>query len=139
MKPRFLGPISGPKTIIALSLLLMLLPMAALAEINVIPLPTRTVEKEGSFILRPSATIAYTHKSLQPAAEYLREKLRPATGYDLPLRKGKKADIVLSLNPRCEAGAEGYTLTATPDGVVIEAAAYRGIVHGIATLRQLLP
>ena len=139
MKPRFLNITSGIKMISALTLLFMLLPMSALAEINIIPLPTRAVEMEGSFVLSPNATIAYTHKSLLPAAEYLREKLRPATGYDLPLRKGKKADIVLSLNPRCEAGAEGYKLTATADGVVIEAAAYRGIVHGIATLRQLLP
>ena len=122
-----------------LGLLLLLLPLSAQAEVNIIPMPTRTVEKEGSFMLKPSATIAYNDKTLLPAAEYLREKLRPATGYDLPIRKGKKADIVLCLNAKCEAGAEGYHLTVTPDGVMIEAAAYRGIVHGIATLRQLLP
>ena len=119
--------------------LMVLMPLSVMAEVNIIPLPTRTTEKVGSFILKPNATIAYNHKSLLPAAEYLREKLRPATGYDLPLRKGKKADIVLCLNTKCEVGAEGYKLTATTNGVVIEAAAYKGIVHGIATLRQLLP
>ena len=119
--------------------LMLLMPSFAFAEVNIIPQPTRITENTGSYILKPNASIAYNDKSLLPAAEYLGEKLRPATGYDLPIAKGKKADIVLTLNTKCEAGAEGYKLTATTDGIVIEAADYRGIVHGIATLRQLLP
>ena len=97
------------------------------------------MEKAGSFVLKPNATIVYNHKSLLPAATYLQEKLRPSTGYELPIRKGNKADIILSLNPKCEAGAEGYQLTSSTNGIRIEAASYRGIIHGIATLRQLLP
>ena len=127
------------KRIKALCLILLLLPLSLMAEVNIIPLPTRVVEKGGSYILKPNATIAYNHKSLLAAAEYLREKLKPATGYCLPITKGKKADIVLSLNTQCEAGAEGYKLTASAQGILIEAADYRGIIHGIATLRQLLP
>ena len=125
------------RKLVAALMLLMTLPL--MAEVNIIPQPTHITEKPGSFVLKPSASIAYNAGSLLPAAEYLREKLRPATGYDLPVSKGKRADIVLSLNTKCEAGAEGYKLTANPDGIVIEAADYRGIVHGIATLRQLLP
>ncbi|MBR4643990.1 MAG: beta-N-acetylhexosaminidase [Bacteroidaceae bacterium] len=127
------------KKIKALFLMLMLLPQFLMAEVGVIPLPTRVVEKGGSYIIKPNATIAYNHKSLLPAAEYLKEKLKPATGYDLPISKGKKADIILSLNTRCDVGAEGYKLTVSENGILIEAADYRGIVHGIATLRQLLP
>ena len=120
-------------------LMLLLMPLSLMAEVNIIPQPTRVTEKAGSFVIRRNATIAYNHKSLQPAAAYLQEKLQPATGYSRPVSKGKKADIILSLNPKCQAGAEGYTLTASENGVLIEAAGYRGIVHGIATLRQLLP
>ena len=119
--------------------LVFMMPLSLLAEVNIIPQPTRVIEKAGSFVIRPNATIAYNNKRLLPAAEYLREKLRPATGYDLPIKKGKKADIVLSLNAQCQIGAEGYKLTATTSGILIEAASYRGIVHGIASLRQLLP
>ncbi len=119
--------------------LIFMMPLSLLAEVNIIPQPTRVTEKVGSFVLKPCATIAYNNKSLLPAAEYLREKLHPATGYELPIRKGKKADIVLSLNAQCQTGAEGYKLTATTSGILIEAASYRGIVHGIASLRQLLP
>lgn len=119
--------------------LFLLMAASVRAEVNIIPLPTQVTEKSGSFVIKPNASIAYSDKSLLPAAEYLREKLRPATGYDLPIKKGRKADIVLVLNAQSGAGAEGYKLTATPNGIVIEAAAYRGIVHGIATLRQLLP
>lgn len=123
----------------ALFLVLMLPVLSAMARIDVIPQPTHIVEKQGSFVIKPNATIAYNHKSLLPAAEYLREKLQPATGYSLPIKKGRKADIILSLNPKCEVNAEGYKLNASENGVLIEAADYRGIVHGIATLRQLLP
>ena len=123
----------------ALLLVLMLPVLSAMARIDVIPQPTHIVEKQGSFVIKPNATIAYNHKSLLPAAEYLREKLQPATGYSLPIKKGRKADIILSLNPKCEVNAEGYKLNASENGVLIEAADYRGIVHGIATLRQLLP
>lgn len=119
--------------------MLVLMPLYLMAEVNIIPLPTHVVEKGGSYIIRPDATIAYDNKSLLPAAEYLREKLRPATGYCLPITKGKKADIILSLNPQCTIGAEGYKLIASENGILIEAADYRGVVHGIATLRQLLP
>ena len=119
--------------------LVFMMPHSLLAEVNIIPQPTRVTEKTGSFVLKPNATIAYNSKSLQPAAEYLREKLKPATGYELPIGKGKKADIVLSLTTQTETGAEGYKLTSSEKGILIEAADYRGIIHGIATLRQLLP
>ena len=119
--------------------LMLLLPLAAWADVYIIPQPTRVQEKAGSYVIKANATIAYNDKNLLPAAEYLREKLKPATGYDLPLKKGKKADITLCLNELCQAGAEGYKLSVGAEGIVIEAAAYRGIVHGIATLRQLLP
>ena len=119
--------------------LFLLMSLSAKAEVNIIPQPTRVVENDGSYIIKPNATIAYNHKSLLPAAEYLREKLRPATGYELPLVKGKKADIVLSYNPKSEIAAEGYKLSISGKGIFIEAADYRGIIHGIASLRQLLP
>lgn len=119
--------------------LVFMMPHSLLAEVNIIPQPTRVTEKTGSFVLKPNATIAYNSKSLQPAAEYLREKLKPATGYELPIGKGKKADIVLSLTTQTETGAEGYKLTSSEKGILIEAADYRGVIHGIATLRQLLP
>ena len=87
--------------------MLLLMPVSLMAEVNVIPQPTRVTEKAGSFVLKPNATIAYNHRNLLPAAAYLQEKLQPATGYSLPVSKGKNADIILSLNPKCQAGAEG--------------------------------
>ena len=60
--------------------LMLLMPSFALAEVNIIPQPTRITENTGSYILKPNASIAYNDKSLLPAAEYLGEKLRPATG-----------------------------------------------------------
>ena len=74
--------------------LMLIMPFSMMAEVNVIPQPTSIMEKAGSFVLKPNATIVYNHKSLLPAATYLQEKLRPSTGYELPIRKGNKADII---------------------------------------------
>ena len=62
---------------ILFSALLLLMPTVIRAEVNIIPQPTQVTEKAGSFVLKPSATIAYSDKSLLPAAQYLQEKLRP--------------------------------------------------------------
>jgi hypothetical protein len=36
-------------------------------------------------------------------------------------------------------GDEGYELVVTPDGVAVRAPAARGLLHGVQSLRQLLP
>ena len=54
------------KKIKAFLVALLLPPLSALADINVIPLPTRVVEKTGSFVIKPNATIATRVCCLQP-------------------------------------------------------------------------
>lgn len=75
--------------------------------------------------------------------EYLAGLLRPATGYQLPVRGKESArspEIALRLggtDPRI--GRQGYQLRVTRAGVTIRANTAAGAFAGVQTLRQLLP
>ena len=112
----------------------------AMAEVNIIPKPTSVVEREGAFLLKDGLTIGYNDASLAPAATYLQEILSRETGLNFKI--GKKGKIQLSLSPTLSQGegdvSEDYELESDKKGVRIYAHSYRGIINGIATLRQLL-
>ena len=109
----------------------------AMATVNIIPKPTKVTEREGSFALPKDLTIGYNHASLAPAAAYLQEILTRST--ELLVRsKAGKGRIQLTLILPDETN-EDYELLSDKKGVLITAHSYRGIINGIATLRQLLP
>ena len=110
----------------------------AMATVNIIPKPTSVVEREGSFLLTNGLTIGYNDASLLPAATYLQQMLSQATGYKIKTKAGK-GKIQLSLISNGPSSDESYELLADRTGVIITAHSYRGIINGIATLRQLLP
>ena len=109
----------------------------AMAEVNIIPKPTSVVEHEGSFLLKDGMTIGYSDASLEPAATYLQELLTQSTGLSFKTKAGK-GKIQLSIVLPDESN-EDYELVSDKKGVRITAHSYRGIINGIATLRQLLP
>ncbi|MBP3774327.1 MAG: beta-N-acetylhexosaminidase [Bacteroidaceae bacterium] len=116
-----------------------LCPLGLQAELNaLIPMPQQVQEGQGEFLLTDGLTIGYNHKSLRPAAEYLKDKLATATGYGVRVKKGS-GTISLQLAGQRNDADESYTLTADGSGVHVTAAGYKGIIHGISTLRQLLP
>ena len=78
--------------------------------------------------------------------EYLSQLIRKATGLILPVseRKGnpddwKRGIILTAEGAQASLGAEGYTLSIKPGGVLLRAKAFQGIFYGIQTIRQLLP
>jgi hexosaminidase len=78
---------------------------------------------------------------LRGVAERFAAWLRRVTGFPLDVLDGagEGGDIVLGLNGDGSLGAEGYTLRAGAEGVVIEAATAEGAFRGLTTLRQMLP
>lgn len=102
----------------------------------VIPVPNQITMGQGTFTIKRNATISCDNAQLRPAAEYLSGLLSKATGYRFTVKKSK-GDIRLSLANQGNEGA--YRLNVTPKGVLIEGDTYRGVINGIATLRQLLP
>ncbi|MFB9235955.1 beta-N-acetylhexosaminidase [Plantactinospora siamensis] len=123
---------------------------AAAARLGaVIPAPVRVEPLPGvTYQLGPDTTVRATPEPGPLAvAEQLAELLRRPTGYALPVAPAGVAtadgDISLLLTREStepeSGGAEGYQLDATADGIVIRARTAAGLLHGVQTLRQLLP
>ena len=121
------------KLIVSLGLLLLVLTATAQRP-ALIPQPARVEWGTGEFVLPKGATISCENAQLRPAATYLGEMLAKATGYKVSQRKSK-GTIQLALSAMGKEGS--YTLRVHKDGVRIEGNTYRGVINGIATLRQL--
>jgi hexosaminidase len=78
---------------------------------------------------------------VQPVANFLAEKLRPATGFELQIgeERGRGSAIILTLSEDKELGQEGYSLDIEEEQVTISANTAVGLFWGVQTLRQLLP
>lgn len=101
---------------------------------SIIPQPNQMVMGNGTFVVKKNATIGCENAQLRPAAQYLSELLGQATGYRFMVVNGK-GTIQLTLATTGKAGT--YKLTVDKRGVCIEGNTYRGVINGIATLRQL--
>jgi hexosaminidase len=123
---------------ILLSALILLSGLAGAQE--VVPRPAQMSRGEGVFTLN-AATRIVAGGAAAVEAEKLRDYLRPATGYALPVTDGGDNNVIrLTLSPSlAKLGNEGYRLVSTRQGVTISAAAPAGLFYGIQTLRQLLP
>ncbi|MFJ9761198.1 beta-N-acetylhexosaminidase [Streptomyces sp. NPDC101149] len=98
-----------------------------------IPQPTNLAHRPGHFTLDGTTSLR-----IAPGAEPAARLLRTAVG--LPLGPRADGPFVLALDPRLTGlGAEGYGLTVSPDAVLLRAARVTGLLHGIQTVRQLLP
>lgn len=121
------------KLIVSLCLLLLVLTATAQRP-ALIPQPVKVEWGTGEFVLTKNATISCESAQLRPAATYLGEMLGKATGYKMGQKK-TKGTIQLALSAMGKEGS--YTLRVHKDGVRIEGNTYRGVINGIATLRQL--
>lgn len=107
-------------------------------EINVIPKPVSTTEGSGVFKLKSGMTIA-ADSALAPAATYLTEAMRQSSALQLETAKpGKEGNIRLTLGLD-DSNPEAYALTVDDSGITIQGSTPRGVLMGIATLRQLVP
>ena len=127
----------------------------------IIPKPVSVNYGEGLFTLNASSKIFVDSDDLAKAtgvAEYLAGKLRPSTGFALPVVASGTpgaADIVLKTIPTTALlaadvdyakargidayAAEGYVLKADASGCILTAYEPEGLFRGIQTIRQLLP
>ncbi|WP_329137768.1 beta-N-acetylhexosaminidase [Streptomyces sp. NBC_01476] len=103
----------------------------------IIPHPTHLARLPGRFTFDENTTVRADGDAMA-AAKLLRTLLAPATG--LPLRPSPAGTVVLTVDPQLGGlGAEGYGLTVGPDAVLLRAARPEGLLHGVQTIRQLLP
>ncbi|MEG2935794.1 MAG: family 20 glycosylhydrolase, partial [Clostridium sp.] len=116
---------------------------------NIIPKPLSYEAGKGKFILNNDSSIYVKGNNdeeteeLVKVAELLREKLNPATGYELKIVKGEntsKGNILLTTVGGEETqGNEVHKMVISPSGVTISAFKPEGVSRGIQTLRQSLP
>lgn len=111
---------------------------SAIASVNIVPLPTKVVEGTGSFTLKNGQVISVGSPALNNAANYLKRILTRATGFNIKTKTGAGQIALVLQTPRNEQD-ESYNLTVTSKKVTIKAHSYRGVINGIASLRQLLP
>src|SRR5213594_4294642 len=114
--------------------------MAAVPPLALIPFPEKLTTRSGSFALGATTSIA-SGDELRPQAELLRDQLRPASGFPLPISSSAKGSrITLALDASLASlGDEGYRLIASAEEITIRAPKSGGVLRGSQTLRQLLP
>jgi hexosaminidase len=113
---------------------------------DLIPRPMEMHPAPGAFNLTAGAAIYVEPATpeLTAIGRYLAEKLKPATGYELPVREAHGAPAagniyLTTIGGDPALGGEGYTLAITPDLVAVAAPAPAGVFYGAQTIRQLFP
>ncbi len=111
---------------------------------NLIPMPVSVQPGGATFTLASDTKIMIeaTNDELMKIGRYLSDKLKPATGYELPVvaaaeSAASKNIVLTTTGGDSTLGDEGYELTVSPDGVKISAHQPAGLFRGIQTLRQL--
>lgn len=126
-------------------------PQTNLTEKNIIPKPLSMTLGEDVFTLTKDTDIYIQGdaEALKKTAQYLADKLKPATGFDITVQStDEESDtltagdghIYLSASANdAQLGEEGYELTITENGISLKANQAEGIFRGIQTIRQMLP
>lgn len=113
-----------------------------LTKNTVIPKPVFVTATGNSFQLSSETGIFVQSNDLTNTAEYLSEKLNPATGSHFAVQTTTEAPakgIFLTLGNDPELGDEGYELLIDKKLVTVRANQPAGIFRGVQTIRQLLP
>jgi hexosaminidase len=116
--------------------------MSNFVPFPIIPKPVDVQPGAGSFSLTASTRITADPPNQQNAS-FLRDLLSPPTGFPLPVSPDDQ-DSPGAIHLCCggdasRLGQEGYRMTVSPDGVMVEAPQPAGVFYAIQTLRQLLP
>ena len=107
---------------------------------NIIPIPVTYKAGTGSFQLKPGTAVSIPQKS----AELLRlanQLINHPLTQDLKLiqKNGVSNSIKLELSAGASASNEGYTLSVSPEAVLIKANTAAGLFYGIQSFSQLIP
>jgi len=119
--------------------------LSDLTKESIIPKPVSVSATGGLFVLKANTDI-YIHgesEELKLAGQYLSDRLKPATGFEIELKsvvKPSKKGILLTLMGADEKlGKEGYELIITKKLLKLSANSPEGLFRGIQTIRQILP
>jgi len=106
-------------------------------SLNIIPSPESIVTRNGEYILKSLKVYIESTDRAEYLTEILKEKLEPATGFELDLVKSSNADIRFLTDTTLPEDA--YTLKVDRTGATVAASGYGGLFYGLQTILQLLP
>jgi hexosaminidase len=116
---------------------------AKLAFENVIPKPVAAIGNGKRFVITKETSIVASDQDAGEVGQYLAEKLKPATGFDLSVSTGEapaENAIYFTLEGGdTKWGSEGYEIAIEPDRIKIVANKPAGLFYAVQTIRQLLP
>ena len=115
-----------------------------LTKENLIPIPVSVQATAKVFEVAKETAIYVEGEELLAIGEYLADKLRPSTGFELKVSTTSGAPksgniYITTTGTDATLGEEGYELTITEDLLTLAAAKPAGAFRGIQTVRQLLP
>lgn len=110
----------------------------------IVPLPAKLETQTGSFTLplTVSITLEKEGAGLRLVASQLADQLAKATGQRPPVgihSTAKRQGIHFALDKKASSNREAYTLSVTPDRIVITAGQPEGFFYGVQSLLQLMP
>ena len=112
------------------------------SPISIIPQPKELVEGQGSFTLTARTPLLAQGDSALTIARFFADKLNASTGFNLRAIASKaprRGAITLRIDPKLPLGVEGYTLSASSQGITVTGRTGQGLYYGMQTLLQLLP
>ena len=112
------------------------------SSISIIPQPKELVEGQGSFTLTARTPLLAQGDSALTIARFFADKLNASTGFNLRAiasKASRRGAIVLRIDPKLPLGVEGYTLSASSQGITVTGRTGQGLYYGMQTLLQLLP
>ena len=111
-------------------------------EITLFPQPQQMERKPGAFTINRHTRVFAADGAL---GEWLAAYLRPATGLGLPAHPldddilADATNAIMLVPADGDMAAEAYALDVSPERVILRAGQRPGFLHGMQTLRQLLP
>ena len=114
----------------------------AMQPVSIVPEPVSIVEKqEKPFVFDVKTRIVIEDESMLPAASFLKKVLKTELPvvYKQNVQAGKK-DVVFKMNAELDSlSNEGYKLTVSKAGILIESSGPAGLFYAVESIRQLLP
>ena len=109
-----------------------------LDEAGIIPIPTSISPSSGVFELESNSSVQLigSGNDLSRVGGFLADKLRPATGFELPV-SSESGDLILELVSG--PPSEKYSVNISSDQVKITATSAAGLYYGVQTLIKTLP
>jgi hexosaminidase len=108
---------------------------------DLIPKPKSFIPNGEKFQLTGNTKILYS-SDLKKLAEFFKESVSPATGWDFPTEKANSVvdnSIFLTIDKTKNIAKEGYLLSVKNKSIEITGSEQAGVFNGIQTLLQMLP